>query len=160
MGKWNSSNCSRGSRGSCLYIAMADRERTDVRGSNLYEINVLVRLSTSCAAYSGEDSSAQFYLSYGSGCKTSLAKCAKLTVLCFDTSFQHQHQRNADGNTSTACCVGHDPFVFQSCQSEASGFCYVNDCVLAILELLKTHQRVLYIDIDIHHGDGVEVRII
>ena len=39
---------------------------------------------------------------------------------------------------------------------EASGFCYVNDIVLAILELLKVHQRVLYIDIDIHHGDGVE----
>ncbi len=28
--------------------------------------------------------------------------------------------------------------------------------MLAILELLKTYQRVLYIDIDIHHGDGVE----
>ena len=41
-------------------------------------------------------------------------------------------------------------------KKEASGFCYVNDCVLAILELLKTHQRVMYIDIDIHHGDGVE----
>lgn len=41
-------------------------------------------------------------------------------------------------------------------KSEASGFCYVNDIVLAILELLKHHQRVLYIDIDIHHGDGVE----
>ncbi|KAB0369519.1 hypothetical protein FD755_018512 [Muntiacus reevesi] len=39
-------------------------------------------------------------------------------------------------------------------KSEASGFCYVNDIVLAILELLKYHQRVLYIDI--HHGDGVE----
>ncbi|KAE8672748.1 Histone deacetylase 1 [Hibiscus syriacus] len=39
---------------------------------------------------------------------------------------------------------------------EASGFCYVNDIVLAILELLKQHQRVLYVDIDIHHGDGVE----
>ena len=39
---------------------------------------------------------------------------------------------------------------------EASGFCYVNDIVLAILELLKYHPRVLYIDIDIHHGDGVE----
>ncbi|GBB98618.1 hypothetical protein RclHR1_03280014 [Rhizophagus clarus] len=39
---------------------------------------------------------------------------------------------------------------------EASGFCYVNDIVLAILELLRYHQRVLYIDIDIHHGDGVE----
>jgi len=41
-------------------------------------------------------------------------------------------------------------------KSEASGFCYVNDIVLACLELLKHHQRVLYIDIDIHHGDGVE----
>ncbi|PIN19926.1 Histone deacetylase complex, catalytic component RPD3 [Handroanthus impetiginosus] len=39
---------------------------------------------------------------------------------------------------------------------EASGFCYVNDIVLAILELLKAHERVLYVDIDIHHGDGVE----
>ncbi|XP_063716379.1 histone deacetylase 3-like [Symsagittifera roscoffensis] len=41
-------------------------------------------------------------------------------------------------------------------KSEASGFCYVNDIVLAILELLKYHQRVLYVDIDIHHGDGVQ----
>lgn len=41
-------------------------------------------------------------------------------------------------------------------KSEASGFCYVNDIVLAILELLRVHQRVVYIDIDIHHGDGVE----
>ncbi|OQV21621.1 Histone deacetylase 3 [Hypsibius exemplaris] len=39
---------------------------------------------------------------------------------------------------------------------EASGFCYVNDIVLAILELLRQHQRVVYIDIDIHHGDGVQ----
>ncbi|KAG0016360.1 histone deacetylase [Podila clonocystis] len=41
-------------------------------------------------------------------------------------------------------------------KTEASGFCYINDIVLAILELLRFHQRVLYIDIDIHHGDGVE----
>jgi len=41
-------------------------------------------------------------------------------------------------------------------RSEASGFCYVNDIVLSILELLRYHQRVVYIDIDIHHGDGVE----
>ncbi|KAI0529473.1 hypothetical protein KFK09_002023 [Dendrobium nobile] len=39
---------------------------------------------------------------------------------------------------------------------EASGFCYVNDIVLGILELLKFHKRVLYVDIDVHHGDGVE----
>uniref|UniRef100_A0A2K5ZI19 Histone deacetylase 1 n=1 Tax=Mandrillus leucophaeus TaxID=9568 RepID=A0A2K5ZI19_MANLE len=41
-------------------------------------------------------------------------------------------------------------------KSEASGFCYVNNTVLAILELLKHHQRVLYIDIDVHHSDGME----
>ncbi|CAA0826693.1 Histone deacetylase 6 [Striga hermonthica] len=41
-------------------------------------------------------------------------------------------------------------------KGEASGFCYVNDIVLGILELLKVHRRVLYIDIDVHHGDGVE----
>ncbi|KIY65790.1 hypothetical protein CYLTODRAFT_424035 [Cylindrobasidium torrendii FP15055 ss-10] len=41
-------------------------------------------------------------------------------------------------------------------RGEASGFCYTNDIVLAILELLRYHPRVLYIDIDIHHGDGVE----
>ena len=41
-------------------------------------------------------------------------------------------------------------------KGEASGFCYVNDIVLGILELLRYHPRVLYIDIDVHHGDGVE----
>lgn len=41
-------------------------------------------------------------------------------------------------------------------RSEASGFCYVNDIVLGVLELLKYNERVLYVDIDVHHGDGVE----
>jgi len=41
-------------------------------------------------------------------------------------------------------------------KSEASGFCYVNDIVLGILEMLRHYERVLYIDIDCHHGDGVE----
>lgn len=41
-------------------------------------------------------------------------------------------------------------------KAEASGFCYINDIVLSILELLKSFRRVLYVDIDIHHGDGVE----
>jgi len=35
-----------------------------------------------------------------------------------------------------------------TCNLQASGFCYASDVVLAILELLKFHQRVLYIDID------------
>jgi histone deacetylase 1/2 len=41
-------------------------------------------------------------------------------------------------------------------KTEASGFCYINDIVLCILELLKIYPRVLYLDIDVHHGDGVE----
>jgi len=41
-------------------------------------------------------------------------------------------------------------------KNEASGFCYINDIVIAILQLLIYHPRVLYIDIDVHHGDGVE----
>jgi acetoin utilization protein AcuC len=38
----------------------------------------------------------------------------------------------------------------------ASGFCYVNDAVLAILHLRARGLRVAYIDIDAHHGDGVQ----
>uniref|UniRef100_A0A8C4Q6W0 Histone deacetylase 8 n=1 Tax=Eptatretus burgeri TaxID=7764 RepID=A0A8C4Q6W0_EPTBU len=41
-------------------------------------------------------------------------------------------------------------------KDEASGFCYVNDVVLGILKLREQFQRVLYIDFDLHHGDGVE----
>ncbi len=38
----------------------------------------------------------------------------------------------------------------------ASGFCYVNDAVLAILHLQARGLRVAYVDIDAHHGDGVQ----
>jgi acetoin utilization protein AcuC len=38
----------------------------------------------------------------------------------------------------------------------ASGFCYINDPVIAIMSLLKNEKRVAYIDIDAHHGDGVQ----
>jgi acetoin utilization protein AcuC len=38
----------------------------------------------------------------------------------------------------------------------ASGFCYVNDVVLGCMELTKAGKKVLYLDIDVHHGDGVQ----
>ncbi|MBI4194045.1 MAG: acetoin utilization protein AcuC [Betaproteobacteria bacterium] len=38
----------------------------------------------------------------------------------------------------------------------AQGFCYFNDPVLAILKLRQAGWRTLYVDIDAHHGDGVE----
>jgi histone deacetylase 8 len=56
-------------------------------------------------------------------------------------------------------------------RSQASGFCYINDVVLAIQRLLQAPpattdngngndqhklERVLCIDMDVHHGDGVQ----
>ncbi len=39
----------------------------------------------------------------------------------------------------------------------AEGFCYVNDIVIAIKDLLRQgYERVLYVDIDAHHGNGVQ----
>jgi acetoin utilization protein AcuC len=42
-------------------------------------------------------------------------------------------------------------------RDRASGFCYFNDPVLAILTMLDQGlTRICYVDIDAHHGDGVE----
>ncbi|XP_061385293.1 histone deacetylase 1-like [Danaus plexippus] len=60
-------------------------------------------------------------------------------------------------NTGKAdICINWSGGLHHAKRAEASGFCYINDIVLSILELLKYHPRVMYIDIDIHHGDGVE----
>jgi acetoin utilization protein AcuC len=42
-------------------------------------------------------------------------------------------------------------------RDHASGFCYFNDPVFSILTFLEEgFDRVLYVDLDAHHGDGVE----
>ncbi|XP_062510740.1 histone deacetylase 8-like isoform X2 [Corticium candelabrum] len=41
-------------------------------------------------------------------------------------------------------------------RSRASGYCYVNDIVLGILRLQEKFDRILYVDLDLHHGDGVQ----
>jgi acetoin utilization protein AcuC len=42
-------------------------------------------------------------------------------------------------------------------RDRASGFCYFNDPVFSILTCLESGlERVLYVDLDAHHGDGVE----
>jgi acetoin utilization protein AcuC len=40
--------------------------------------------------------------------------------------------------------------------ARAQGFCYFNDPVLGVLRLRRAGWRVLYVDIDAHHCDGVE----
>ena len=42
-------------------------------------------------------------------------------------------------------------------RDRASGFCYFNDPVFAVRRLLERGiERVLYVDLDAHHGDGVQ----
>lgn len=40
--------------------------------------------------------------------------------------------------------------------ARASGFCYINDAALACLLLSEARDRVLFVDVDVHHGDGVQ----
>jgi acetoin utilization protein AcuC len=40
--------------------------------------------------------------------------------------------------------------------SRAGGFCYINDAVFACLRLAAAGKRVLFLDIDVHHCDGVQ----
>ena len=37
----------------------------------------------------------------------------------------------------------------------ASGFCYINDVALACIVLAERGKKVLYLDVDVHFGDGV-----
>ncbi len=41
-------------------------------------------------------------------------------------------------------------------RGRASGFCYLNDAVIAINGLIQQGKRVAYLDLDAHHGDGVQ----
>jgi acetoin utilization protein AcuC len=41
-------------------------------------------------------------------------------------------------------------------KSRASGFSYLNDAAVAIKHLVSLGKRVVYLDIDAHHGDGVQ----
>eukprot|EP00953_Heterococcus_sp_UTEX-ZZ885_P039726 20352-Heterococcus_DN1.PRE.4 len=75
--------------------------------------------------------------------------CASYTGGSIDSAVKLNHNQ-------TDIAINWSGGLHHAKKAEASGFCYVNDIVLAILELLKYHPRVLYIDIDIHHGDGVE----
>ncbi|MCW3055577.1 MAG: Acetoin utilization protein AcuC [Chthonomonadales bacterium] len=40
--------------------------------------------------------------------------------------------------------------------ARAAGFCVLNDCAVALRRLRHRFERVAYVDIDVHHGDGVQ----
>lgn len=41
-------------------------------------------------------------------------------------------------------------------REHAGGFCYLNDMALACQQLTEAGKRVAYVDVDAHHGDGVQ----
>ena len=61
----------------------------------------------------------------------------------------------ADGQADAAfnCSGG----LHHAMRGRASGFCIFDDPVIAINLLLARGLRVAYVDIDAHHGDGVQV---
>jgi len=60
----------------------------------------------------------------------------------------------ADGDCDRAFSIAGG--LHHAAPARASGFCVFNDVVIAIHRLLERGLRVAYVDIDAHHGDGVQ----
>ncbi|GAB2534871.1 acetoin utilization protein AcuC [Brachybacterium huguangmaarense] len=55
------------------------------------------------------------------------------------------------------CAVNFTGGMHHARASQAAGFCVYNDAALGILRALDLGEpRVVYVDLDVHHGDGVE----
>lgn len=62
--------------------------------------------------------------------------------------------RILDGSTEHAFHPGGG--LHHAMPGQASGFCIYNDVALAVAAARDAGHRVLYVDLDVHHGDGVE----
>jgi histone deacetylase 1/2 len=85
---------------------------------------------------------------------------------CYPFPSLFQYLQYMAGSTLTACrilCQTDKSVVINweggrhhAKKNKAGGFCWVNDIVLGIFELQKVFKKILYVDMDVHHGDGVE----
>ena len=53
-------------------------------------------------------------------------------------------------------CFNNSGGLHHAMRNRAAGFCLANDCALAARWLNAAGHRVVYLDIDAHHGDGVQ----
>ena len=61
------------------------------------------------------------------------------------------HEGRADRAVNIAGGLHH------AMRDRAAGFCVYNDCAVAIAWLLEQgYERIAYVDVDVHHGDGVQ----
>ncbi|MEP9391426.1 acetoin utilization protein AcuC [Gordonia sp. VNQ95] len=68
-------------------------------------------------------------------------------------------QAVASGSVRRAVNIGGG--MHHAMKSRAAGFCIYNDCAVAIRWLLDNgFDRIAYIDIDAHHGDGVQAEFV
>lgn len=63
-------------------------------------------------------------------------------------------ERLASGQSDVAFNLGGG--LHHAWRDHASGFCVFNDAAIAIQWLVNLRWRVAYIDVDVHHGDGVQ----
>ena len=58
---------------------------------------------------------------------------------------------------SSEACVAFNPSggYHHAAPERAAGFCYIDDVALACAVLAEEGMKVLYLDVDVHHGDGV-----
>jgi histone deacetylase 1/2 len=95
-------------------------------------------------------------------CSISAGGSVGASIFHLSQLFHHLHRQRCKGASQRIASGEADIAInwagglHHAKKREASGFCYINDIVLGILELLRTYTRVLYVDIDCHHGDGVE----
>ena len=66
----------------------------------------------------------------------------------------HAAELVADGEASIALSLGGG--LHHAQRSSAAGFCVYNDLSIAIAYLRSRGLRVAYLDVDVHHGDGVQ----
>ncbi|WP_290853675.1 acetoin utilization protein AcuC [Gordonia sp. (in: high G+C Gram-positive bacteria)] len=68
-------------------------------------------------------------------------------------------QAIASGRVQRAVNIGGG--MHHAMKGHAAGFCIYNDCSIAIKWLLENgYDRIAYIDVDAHHGDGVQAQFV
>lgn len=105
------------------------------------------------AANQGVDNVMFYRYGLGSGDNPVFPGLYEWSTLSAGASLQAAQMVN-DGMVSVAFNIAGG--LHHAHKEQASGFCYINDPAVIISGLMKKGSRVAYLDLDAHHGDGVQ----
>jgi len=105
------------------------------------------------AASAGQAAAGVHRYGLGPGDNPIWAGCYEASVLACGGSIR---AAELVGTGEVACAFAFAGGLHHAMPDRAAGFCYLNDAVLAIQALRARGLRVCYLDIDAHHGDGVQ----